>query len=193
MRDEARYSGRRTPRRPRAMTGMPSHTLIVNGRRRSVEADPDTPLLSALRDTFGLTGTTYGRAEGVCGACTIHDSGRAARACMIPIAAAAGRHYTTIDGLGEGGLHPYQSSWLELDVSQCGFCQPGMIMAAAALLAEAAPAPSARAASASTRCRWWRPPWPTRCSRRPASACAACPSRPRACGPHGRGSAGLRA
>jgi isoquinoline 1-oxidoreductase alpha subunit len=113
---------------------MPSYTLTLNARRHTVEVEADTPLLWVIRDALGLTGTKYGCGEGVCGACTIHESGRAVRACLVPIAEAAGREFTTIEGLGERGLHPCQQAWLDVDVAQCGFCQPGMIMAAAALL-----------------------------------------------------------
>lgn len=121
---------------------MPTHALTVNGRRHSVEADAATPLLWVLRDSLGLTGTKFGCGEGSCGACTVHDSGRAVRSCMVPIAEAAGRSYTTIEGLGAKSLHACQQAWLDLDVAQCGYCQPGMLMTAAALLAEK-PAPTA--------------------------------------------------
>lgn len=115
---------------------MPSYTITLNGTRRTVEAEADTPLLWVLRDTLGLTGTKYGCGEGVCGACTVHESGRAVRSCLIPISSAAGRAFTTIEGLGAKELHPVQRAWLDADVAQCGYCQPGMIMTAAALLAE---------------------------------------------------------
>ena len=134
---------------------MPTYTLTVNGRRHTVEADADTPLLWVIRDVLGLTGTKYGCGEGVCGACAIHDSGRAVRACTIPIAEAADRSFTTIEGLGARTLHACQQAWLDLDVSQCGFCQPGMIMTAAALLGEK-PSPTAAeidAAMSSSVCR----------------------------------------
>ena len=120
---------------------MPSYALTINGRSHTVESEPDTPLLWVLRDTLGLTGTKYGCGQGVCGACTVHESGQAVRSCQISIAAAAGKRFTTIEGLGSRALHRCQQAWLDLDVSQCGYCQPGMIMAAAALLAENA-APS---------------------------------------------------
>jgi aerobic-type carbon monoxide dehydrogenase small subunit (CoxS/CutS family) len=113
---------------------MPAFTLIVNGIKRTVEAPPDTPLLWVLRDHLNLTGTRYGCGVGVCGACTIHQGDRAARACQIPISEAAGRSFTTIEGLAPDGDHPCQRAWLEEDVAQCGYCQAGMIMAAAALL-----------------------------------------------------------
>ena len=113
---------------------MPSYVLTVNGRKHTIEAEAEMPLLWVIRDILGLTGTKYGCGEGVCGACTIHESGVAVRACLVPVAVAAGKSYTTIEGLGAKGLHPCQQAWLDLDVAQCGFCQPGMIMTAAALL-----------------------------------------------------------
>jgi isoquinoline 1-oxidoreductase subunit alpha len=115
---------------------MKTTTLTVNGKKQSVEAAPDTPLLWVLRDALGLTGTKYGCGIGACGACTIHRNGRAVRACQITLAEAAGQSFTTIEGLSESGNHPCQRAWLEEDVAQCGFCQPGMIMTAAALLRE---------------------------------------------------------
>lgn len=114
---------------------MPTYELTVNGRSHRVEAEADTPLLWVLRDQLGLTGTKYGCGEGVCGACAVHEDGRAVRACTIAIAAAAGRRYTTIEGLAGDRLHPCQQAWIDEDVAQCGFCQPGMIMTAAALIA----------------------------------------------------------
>lgn len=115
---------------------MPTYSLTVNGQEHSVEAEPEMPLLWVIRDLLGLHGTKYGCGEGVCGACTIHEGGHAVRSCMVPIARAAGRSYLTIEGLGARELHACQQAWLDLDVAQCGFCQPGMIMTAAALLAE---------------------------------------------------------
>jgi len=94
------------------------------------------PLLWVLRDILGLTGTKYGCGVGVCGACTIHQNGKAVRACQIDISDAAGKSFTTIEGLSASGNHPCQRAWLEEDVSQCGFCQPGMIMTAAAMIKE---------------------------------------------------------
>jgi len=115
------------------------YLLTVNGRPRSVEAaDPDTPLLWILRDRLALTGTKYGCGVGVCGACTVHLDGEAFRSCQVPVSAAAGRRVTTIEGLAENGDHPCQRAWLEEDVAQCGYCQPGMIMEMAALLARPA-------------------------------------------------------
>src|SRR4029079_18884579 len=101
------------------------------------------PLLWALRDRVGLTGTQYGCGAGICGACTVHEGTRAVRACMVRLGEAAGRRYTTIEGLDAAGNHPCPRAWLGGDVAQCGFCQPGMIMEAAALVAQRRPsAPS---------------------------------------------------
>jgi aerobic-type carbon monoxide dehydrogenase small subunit (CoxS/CutS family) len=111
-------------------------TLIVNGSRRQVTADPDTPLLWVLRDEFGLTGTKYGCGISLCGACTVHADGRAVRACGVPVGGLDGVRITTIEGLAPDGDHPLQRAWLAEDVPQCGYCQSGMIMAAAALLHE---------------------------------------------------------
>jgi isoquinoline 1-oxidoreductase alpha subunit len=110
-----------------------SETLIINGRPRSVEASPDTPLLWVLRDELGLTGTKYGCGIAQCGACTVHADGVAIRSCQAPIGALNGVKITTIEGLE--GLHPLQAAWVEADVPQCGYCQSGQIMSAAALLA----------------------------------------------------------
>jgi isoquinoline 1-oxidoreductase subunit alpha len=114
---------------------MNTYTFEVNGRTCRVEADPSMPLLWALRDRLALTGTKYGCGVGVCGACTIHHNGVAARSCQITVAAANGQRFTTIEGLSADASHPCQRAWIEEDVAQCGFCQPGMIMEAAALLA----------------------------------------------------------
>jgi aerobic-type carbon monoxide dehydrogenase small subunit (CoxS/CutS family) len=113
---------------------MPTFNLRVNGKRHTVEADADTPLLWVLRDNLGLTGTKYGCGIGICGACTVHENGAAVRSCQIAVGDAASRTYTTIEGLGAPQLHPCPRAWIEEDVAQCGFCQPGMIMEAAALL-----------------------------------------------------------
>lgn len=114
---------------------MSTYDLHVNGRRQSVEVEPDTPLLWVLRDTLGLAGTKYGCGIGQCGACTIHLDGRPVRSCTLPVSAAAGREITTIEGLAEeGALTPLQEAWCEHDVAQCGYCQSGQIMTAAALL-----------------------------------------------------------
>jgi isoquinoline 1-oxidoreductase alpha subunit len=108
--------------------------LTVNGRVRSLEADPAMPLLWVLRDRLSLLGTKYGCGVGLCGACTVLENGQAVRSCTLTIAEAAGRSYTTIEGLLPDGQHPCQRAWIEEDVAQCGYCQPGMIMEAAALL-----------------------------------------------------------
>jgi isoquinoline 1-oxidoreductase subunit alpha len=110
--------------------------LTVNGVAREVDADEDMPLLWVLRDLLGLTGTKYGCGEALCGACTVHVDGQAVRACVTPIRRAAGHAVTTIEGLSPAGEHPLQRAWVELGVPQCGFCQAGQIMSAAALLAE---------------------------------------------------------
>jgi isoquinoline 1-oxidoreductase alpha subunit len=110
--------------------------LTVNGVAREVEADEDMPLLWVLRDLLGLAGTKYGCGEALCGACTVHLDGRAVRSCVTPIRRAAGKAVTTIEGLSAKGDHPLQRAWVELGVPQCGFCQAGQIMSAAALLAE---------------------------------------------------------
>jgi isoquinoline 1-oxidoreductase alpha subunit len=110
--------------------------LTVNGVAREVDADAEMPLLWALRDLLGLTGTKYGCGEALCGACTVHLDGHAVRSCVTPLRRAAGRAVTTIEGLSAAGDHPLQRAWVELGVPQCGFCQAGQIMTAAALLAE---------------------------------------------------------
>ncbi len=120
---------------------MPPLDLTVNGHRSRLVVAPEMPLLWALRDHLGLFGTKYGCGIGACGACTVHLDGRAVRSCSLPVAAAVGHEITTIEGLSPDGRHPCQRAWLEEDVAQCGFCQPGMIMEAAALL-RTAPAPS---------------------------------------------------
>jgi isoquinoline 1-oxidoreductase subunit alpha len=115
---------------------MASFTLNVNGRQVTAEADPATPLLWVLRDTLGLTGTKFGCGASLCGACTIHLDGRAVRSCVTPISDAAGKSITTIEGLSADRSHPVQKAWIAEDVPQCGYCQSGMIMTAAALLHE---------------------------------------------------------
>ena len=109
--------------------------LIVNGHSRTVDVPPDMPLLWMIRDVLKLRGTKYGCGISVCGACTVHINGEAARSCTTPISAVAGKRITTIEGLSSGGNHPVQQAWIHVDVSQCGYCQPGQIMSAAALLA----------------------------------------------------------
>jgi isoquinoline 1-oxidoreductase alpha subunit len=111
-------------------------SITVNGQRRDVDAAPDTPLLWALRDHLGLTGTKFGCGAALCGACTVHLDGDAVRSCSLPLSAAAGHSVTTIEGLSADRSHPLQQAWIAEQVPQCGYCQSGMIMAAAALLAE---------------------------------------------------------
>lgn len=108
--------------------------LTVNGKRRSVEADGDTPLLWVIRDLLGLTGTKYGCGIGACGACTVLEGSRAIRSCQITLEDAAGRSFTTIEALSDDASHPVQRAWIDHDVSQCGYCQAGMILEVAALL-----------------------------------------------------------
>ncbi len=111
-------------------------SVTVNRRRHRVDVALDTPLLWVLRDSLGLTGAKFGCGIGACGACTVHLDGKAARSCGVPISAVGNRRVTTIEGLSPRGDHPLQRAWLDEDVPQCGYCQPGMIMAAAALLAK---------------------------------------------------------
>ena len=112
-------------------------TLNVNGEARTVDVEPDTPLLWVLRDTLGLTGTKFGCGIAACGACTVHLDGRAVRTCTLPVSAAEGMAVTTIEGLaGDGRLHAVQRAWIDHQVPQCGYCQSGMIMAVSALLAQ---------------------------------------------------------
>jgi isoquinoline 1-oxidoreductase subunit alpha len=113
---------------------MPRFTFTLNRKSRTVEAPADTPLLWIIRDNLRMDGTKYGCGVGVCGACTIHQGETAIRSCQLTVAQAAGKNFTTIEGLSADGSHPCQRAWLEEDVSQCGYCQPGMIMQAAALL-----------------------------------------------------------
>jgi len=116
-------------------------TLVVNGTSKNLDVEGDMPLLWALRDVLALTGTKYGCGIAQCGACTVHLDGQPVRACVTPASAAAGKRITTIEGLSAAGDHPVQKAWIEVDVPQCGFCQPGQIMSAAALLASK-PAPT---------------------------------------------------
>ena len=110
------------------------HTLNVNGVVHIVQADPDMPLLWVIRDFLGLTGTKYGCGQSLCGACTVHLEGNPVRSCQVPLSAAAGLRITTIEGLSPAGEHPLQKAWVACDVPQCGYCQAGQIMSAAALL-----------------------------------------------------------
>jgi aerobic-type carbon monoxide dehydrogenase small subunit (CoxS/CutS family) len=114
---------------------MPSFSFKVNGQRRTVQADADTPLLWILRDTLGLRGTKYGCGVGICGACTVLDGKESVRSCQVTVADASGKTFTTIEGLSADGNHPCQRAWIAEDVSQCGYCQAGFIMETCALLA----------------------------------------------------------
>src|SRR5258705_2546160 len=114
---------------------MAQFTININGKSRRVDADPEMPLLWVLRDLLGLTGTKYGCGEALCGACTVHLDGETVRACVTPVRRAAGKSVVTIEGLSATGDHPLQKAWVELGVPQCGYCQAGQIMSAAALLA----------------------------------------------------------
>ncbi len=120
---------------------MSAITVTVNGRSHALDVSPDTPLLWVLRDALGLTGTKFGCGAGLCGACTVHLDGEAVRSCQTPVSAAAGKPVTTIEGLSPDGRHPLQLAWIEEQVPQCGYCQPGQIMSAAALL-KATPRPT---------------------------------------------------
>ena len=106
---------------------MPSFTITVNRQSHRVDADASMPLLWVLRDRLNLTGTKYGCGAGLCGACTVLQDDRAVRSCTLTLAAAAGHSFTTIEGLSPDGTHPCQRAWIEEDVAQCGYCQPGMI------------------------------------------------------------------
>jgi len=115
--------------------------LNVNGKDTEVDVDGDMPLLWVLRDTLALTGTKFGCGRALCGACTVHLQGAPVRSCVTPVSAAGGKKVTTIEGLSPDSSHPVQKAWIELDVPQCGYCQSGQIMSAAALLAQT-PQPS---------------------------------------------------
>jgi len=106
----------------------------VNGKAVSVDVEPEMPLLWVLRDELGLTGTKYGCGIAMCGACTVHLDGQPTRSCVLPVSAVEGKKITTIEALSRDGTHPVQKAWVQLQVPQCGYCQSGMIMAAAALL-----------------------------------------------------------
>jgi isoquinoline 1-oxidoreductase subunit alpha len=110
--------------------------LQVNGQTAVVDVDPTTPLLWVLRENLKLTGTKFGCGAAQCGACTVHLDGQAARSCVLPVSAAVGKRVTTIEGLTGGAAEAMQQAWIELDVPQCGYCQPGQIMSAAILLGE---------------------------------------------------------
>jgi aerobic-type carbon monoxide dehydrogenase small subunit (CoxS/CutS family) len=109
--------------------------IVVNGQEQTVDVDPETPLLWVLRDTLGLTGTKYTCGIGECGACTVHLDGEPVRSCTLPVSEVGDREVTTIEGLSPDGSHPLQQAWIAERVPQCGYCQPGQIMTAAALLA----------------------------------------------------------
>ena len=113
---------------------MPKFNIIVNGKAHNIKVDGDMPLLWVLRDELGYTGTKYGCGRGLCGSCTIHLDGEAVRACMTPIENADESTITTIEGLSDDNSHPIQKAWVDHEVSQCGYCQPGQMMTAAALL-----------------------------------------------------------
>ncbi len=115
---------------------MADFTLRVNGSDRKVSVAPETPLLWVLRDTLQLTGTKFGCGAGLCGACTVHVDGASTRSCSIPVSQVAAKNITTIEGLSPNGQHPLQQAWIAEEVPQCGYCQSGQIMAAAALLAK---------------------------------------------------------
>ncbi len=113
-----------------------STTLKINGRTVEVKAEPDTPLLWVIRDEVGLTGTKFGCGAGQCGACTVHLDGEAVRSCQTPLSRAAGKAVSTIESLSKDNSHPLQKAWIAHDVPQCGYCQSGQLMSAAALLAK---------------------------------------------------------
>lgn len=118
-------------------------TFTLNGKRQSINVAPETPLLWVLRDTLKLTGTKYSCGKGICGTCTIHVDGKPSKSCTLPVSKVEGKTILTIEGLGEKGLHPIQQAWIEKEVAQCGYCQPGQIMKAVALL-EDIPQPADR-------------------------------------------------
>lgn len=112
------------------------YSFSLNGKPQQVDVEPEMPLLWVIRDIIGLTGTKYGCGAGLCGACTVHLDGRAIRSCIMPVSAVQGKSVTTIEGLSESGDHPVQVAWINNNVAQCGYCQPGQIMSASALLKE---------------------------------------------------------
>jgi isoquinoline 1-oxidoreductase alpha subunit len=109
--------------------------FTLNGKSQSVDVNPNMPLLWVLRDTLGMTGTKFGCGMALCGACTVHIDGAATRSCVTPVSSVSGKKITTIEGLSPDRSHPVQKAWIEIDVPQCGYCQSGQIMSAAALLA----------------------------------------------------------
>ncbi|HEY7126223.1 MAG TPA: (2Fe-2S)-binding protein [Ktedonobacterales bacterium] len=120
---------------------MAEMTLTINGQAHTVSVEPEMPLLWVLRDVLGLTGTKFGCGVGQCGACTVHVNGAATRSCITPVVSVGDKQVTTIEGLSPNRSHPLQRAWIAEEVPQCGYCQPGQLMAAAALLAQT-PAPS---------------------------------------------------
>jgi isoquinoline 1-oxidoreductase subunit alpha len=118
--------------------GIMSISFVLNGKPQTVDVSPQMPLLWVLRDTLNMTGTKFGCGMALCGACTVHIEGEAARSCVTPIANVAGKKITTIEGLSTDGTHPVQQAWMEINVPQCGYCQPGQIMSAVALLSKKA-------------------------------------------------------
>jgi len=115
---------------------MSAYRLIINDRAHDVDVSPDTPLLWVLRDSLSMTGTKYGCGMGLCGACTVHLDGEAVRACQTAVSSVGSKKITTIEGLSSDNSHPVQRAWIAEQVPQCGYCQPGQIMSAAALLAK---------------------------------------------------------
>jgi isoquinoline 1-oxidoreductase subunit alpha len=113
-------------------------SFILNGKPQTVDVSPQMPLLWVLRDTLNMTGTKFGCGMALCGACTVHIEGEPARSCITPVSNVAGKKITTIEGLSTDGSHPVQQAWMEINVPQCGYCQPGQIMSAVALLAKKA-------------------------------------------------------
>jgi isoquinoline 1-oxidoreductase alpha subunit len=113
-------------------------SFVLNGKPQSVDVTPEMPLLWVLRDTLSLAGTKFGCGMALCGACTVHIDGQAARSCVTPVSNVAGKKVTTIEGLSDDGNHPVQQAWMEINVPKCGYCQPGQIMSAVALLSKKA-------------------------------------------------------
>ena len=111
-------------------------TITINGQSRTLDIDPETPLLWAIRESLGLTGTKFGCGAALCGACTVHVNGQAVRSCQTPLSAVAGKKVATVEGLSAKNTHPLQVAWIKHDVPQCGYCQSGQLMSAAALLAK---------------------------------------------------------
>jgi isoquinoline 1-oxidoreductase alpha subunit len=113
-------------------------SFVLNGKPQTVDVSPEMPLLWVLRDTLAMTGTKFGCGMALCGACTVHIEGQATRSCVTPVSTVAGKKVTTIEGLSSDTSHPVQKAWMEINVPQCGYCQPGQIMSAVALLAKKA-------------------------------------------------------